>query len=246
MRKAVTGKRQMEILELFNARQPHYLQHEVAIRHWDGYWFGKDRQYGDTYPHYWSALTGNVYMLWYRISGEERYLKMAENSLRGVLSLFFPDGSASCAYVFPVTVNGKAGQRYDEYANDQDWGMYFYLDAFGTGFDRVFKLCALSGVDYEFRNDEYGFTFIFKRTESDKINDKISDKKKMTSNVKLVDVDDQIIKILKENAYSTIAEIADAIGKSAPTVHRHIDKLVSLGMIERVGSRKSGYWEVKN
>ena len=47
--------------------------------------------------------------------------------MRGVLSLFFADGSASCAYVFPVTVNGEPGQRYDDYANDQDWGMYFYL-----------------------------------------------------------------------------------------------------------------------
>ena len=52
---------------------------------------------------------------------------MSEASLRGVLSLFFADGSASCAYVFPVTVNGEPGQRYDDYANDQDWGMYFYL-----------------------------------------------------------------------------------------------------------------------
>ena len=121
------GRRQLEILELFNARQPHYLQYEVAIRHWDGYWFGKKRQYGDTYPHYWSALTGNAYRLWHRVSGDEKYLRMAEGSLRGVLSLFFPDGSASCAYVFPVTVNGEAGQRYDDYANDQDWGMYFYL-----------------------------------------------------------------------------------------------------------------------
>lgn len=123
------GRRQLGILELFNARQPHYLQYEVAIRHWDGYWFGKKRQYGDTYPHYWSALTGNAYKLWYRVSGDERYLQMAESSLRGVLSLFFPDGSASCAYVFPVTINGEAGQRYDDYANDQDWGMYFYLVA---------------------------------------------------------------------------------------------------------------------
>lgn len=121
------GKRQLDILELFNAQQPHYLQYEVAIRHWDGYWFGKKRQYGDTYPHYWSALTGNAYKLWYRISKEETYARMADASLRGVLSLFFPDGSASCAYLFPVTVNGEAGARYDDYANDQDWGMYFNL-----------------------------------------------------------------------------------------------------------------------
>ena len=121
------GKRQLDILELFNARQPHYLQYEVAIRHWDGYWFGKKRQYGDTYPHYWSALTGNAYRLWHRISNDDKYHKMSEDSLRGVLSLFFPDGGASCAYIFPVTINGEVGQRFDDYANDQDWGMYFYL-----------------------------------------------------------------------------------------------------------------------
>ena len=118
------------------------------------------------------------------------------------------------------------------------------IDAFGTGFDRAFKLCAQNGVDYEYQNDEYGFTFIFRR-KNDKINDKINDKTKNSLTVKLSGVDDQIIKILKKNTYSTIAEIADAIGKSAPTVHRHIDKLVSHGMIVRVGSRKNGYWEVK-
>ncbi|MEE8836469.1 MAG: RNA-binding domain-containing protein [Eubacteriales bacterium] len=119
------------------------------------------------------------------------------------------------------------------------------IDAFGTGFDRTFKLCALNGVDYDYQNDEYGFTFIFHRNENDKISDKISDKIKNLPNVKLTKVDDQIIKILKRNAYSTIPEIAEAIGKSSSTVNRHIDKLVSLGMMERVGSRKSGYWEIK-
>lgn len=54
---------------------------------------------------------------------------------------------------------------------------------------------------------KYGFTFIFKRINSDKINDKIN----VTDTVKLTDVDNQIIKVLKKNAYSTIAEIADSI-----------------------------------
>ncbi len=119
------------------------------------------------------------------------------------------------------------------------------IDAFGTGFDRAFKLCAQKSVDYEYQNDEYGFTFIFKRTDSDKINDKINDIINDVVTVKLTDVDNQIINELKKNSYSTIAEIAKKIGKSTPTVHRHIDKLVSMGIIERVGSRKSGYWEIK-
>ena len=45
------AEKQLELLYLFNGRQPDYHQFENAIRHWDGYWFGKRRLFGDTYPH---------------------------------------------------------------------------------------------------------------------------------------------------------------------------------------------------
>lgn len=63
------GKKQLQILELFNGHQPDYHLYETAIRHWDGYWFGKNRMYGDTFPHYWSGLTGNCFALMYVITG---------------------------------------------------------------------------------------------------------------------------------------------------------------------------------
>lgn len=119
------GRKQLAVLEQFNGIQPDYHLYETAVRHWDGYWFGKRRLYGDTFPHYWSALTGNVYLLYAKASGDRSYLKKAQDSLRGVLPLFFGDGSASCAYVFPHRVNGERAEYYDPYANDQDWGLYF-------------------------------------------------------------------------------------------------------------------------
>ncbi len=121
------ARKQMEVLELFNGEQPDYHLHEVAVRHWDGYWFGKYRLYGDTFPHYWSALTGNVFALYARITGDREYAGRAEDSRRAVLPMLFPDGSASCAYLYPYSVNGTRGGFYDPYANDQDWGLYFYL-----------------------------------------------------------------------------------------------------------------------
>ena len=33
------------------------------IRHWDGYWFGREQLWGDTFPHHWSALTANVLLM---------------------------------------------------------------------------------------------------------------------------------------------------------------------------------------
>lgn len=122
------GKKQLDILELFNGRQPDYHRNETAIRHWDGYWFGKYRQYGDTFPHYWSGLTGEAFEKWYRISGDESYHRRAEASLSSPLSLFEADGRAHCAYVFPLTVNGALGNGYDCYANDQDWALWMYAN----------------------------------------------------------------------------------------------------------------------
>lgn len=123
----IGAKQQLEVLEMFNGLQPDYHMHEVAIRHWDGYWFGKKKLYGDTYPHYWSALTANVYKKFYDVTDNIEYKKRAEASYRGVLSMIKPDGSASCAYVYPVSVNGKCAGYYDAYANDQDWGLYFMI-----------------------------------------------------------------------------------------------------------------------
>ena len=121
------GKKQMAVLELFNGTQPDCHMYEVALRHWDGYWFGKKRLYGDTYPHYWSDLTAHAYRECAELFGSEEYVYKAEAAYRGVLSMFRADGSAACAYVYPVTVNGVEGGYYDVYANDQDWGLYFYL-----------------------------------------------------------------------------------------------------------------------
>ena len=121
------AKDQMAVLELFNGDQPDYRMNGVAIRHWDGYWFGKRRMYGDNYPHYWSSLTGNAYDIFARILGDDKYEGKAEASLRATLSMFNPDGSASCAYVYPASINGRNGGYYDPYANDQDWGLYFMV-----------------------------------------------------------------------------------------------------------------------
>jgi hypothetical protein len=121
------GKAQLRLLTLFDGIQPDYHMNEVAIRHWDGYWFGKRRMLGDTFPHYWSSLTGQVFERYGRITGEKAWLDRAEKNLRGSLSLLFPDGSASCAMVYPRSVNGETAHFYDPWANDQDWGLYYYF-----------------------------------------------------------------------------------------------------------------------
>lgn len=109
----------------FDGFAPHYKLYSVAIRYWDAYWFGKRRQFGDTFPHYWSCLSSVNYLKYGKLTGNERYSELGENGLRNCLCCFFEDGRASCASVFPFRVNGRPGEYYDEYANDQDFALYF-------------------------------------------------------------------------------------------------------------------------
>ncbi len=117
----------LRLLELLNGHQPDYHCYEVALRNWDGYWFGKRKLFGDTFPHYWSGITANVFQRYADLTGNTDYARRAENSRRGILPMIFPDGRASCAYIYPMFSNGTQGGFYDPYANDQDWGLYFSL-----------------------------------------------------------------------------------------------------------------------
>ncbi len=122
------AEQQIAVLELFDGQQPDYHLHETAIRHWDGYWFGKRRVFGDTFPHYWSAENGRTFKRYARLTGNKEYDIRGEHSLRGVLSMFFEDGTATCAYLYPYSVNGQKTDFADPYANDQDWGLCMNLE----------------------------------------------------------------------------------------------------------------------
>jgi hypothetical protein len=107
---------------------------DVAIRHWDGYWFGREMLWGDTFPHHWSALTANVLLMlpepvagaFERERGEPP-AALARRIYAANLIDFAPDGTATAAFVFPSCVSGRAAHRADPLANDQDWALYWPL-----------------------------------------------------------------------------------------------------------------------
>lgn len=119
----------LPLLDAFNGRQPDHHLNDIAIRHWDGFWFGRLKMWGDTFPHYWSALTGWVFYRYWQATGSEEHRRRGREILLGNLSAFKPDGSASCAYLYPDAVNGNSGRCWDPLANDQDWALVFLLQA---------------------------------------------------------------------------------------------------------------------
>ncbi len=53
-----------------------------------------------------------------------------------------------------------------------------------------------------------------------------------------------ILHQLKQNPKANYNELADKTGYSAATIKRHIQELKKLGLIERIGSDKTGYWKI--
>ncbi|MFK3576680.1 putative DNA binding domain-containing protein [Bifidobacterium thermacidophilum] len=115
------------------------------------------------------------------------------------------------------------------------------IDAFGTGFDRTFKECAENGVEYSYRNDEFGFTFTFTRKHVEANRTIPSDSKSLAN-----DTDKIIMDLISKDQYITTTELAKTLGVSRPTIARHIKSLTEHGVLERVGSRKSGYWAIRH
>lgn len=111
----------------FGGPQPHVRLKDVPIRHWDGYWFGIERLWGDVFPHYWSALTSTVL---YRLPTELRSTEreaIALSILRSNMTNYFDDGSATCAFIMPSAVDGRPAHLPDRLANDQDWHLSLWL-----------------------------------------------------------------------------------------------------------------------
>ena len=124
-------RKQIKVLERFNGRQPSHYMNDMAIRHWDAYWFGKRKLYGDTFPHTASVHTSNAFLHYYYISGDEEYKKRAVCGARNNFSLFEADGSAHCTRLHPFRVNGERGEYYDPFMNEQDGFLYFYIKYYG-------------------------------------------------------------------------------------------------------------------
>ena len=92
-----------------------------------------------------------------------------------------------------------------------------------------------SFIEYSYHNDDFGFTFVFKRN-GDFLNDRINDR--------INPLDLEIIKEIQNNKYITIIQLATDLNKSQATIQRHMNTLIKENKIKRIGSKKTGYWEL--
>ena len=115
------------------------------------------------------------------------------------------------------------------------------VEIFGSGLRKVFAYCKLAKIKIDSVSDNGGFSFIFYRNKNIKdvtkrVTEKISQKR--------TDTDKLVLNLLKENPTQTREELAKAIGKNIRTIQRALVKLSKGGKIKRIGSTRTGYWEI--
>ncbi len=66
------------------------------------------------------------------------------------------------------------------------------------------------------------------------------------TNAPLSDLQAQILALIRTNTIISYDEIADKTGKDRSTIRRNVGKLKEMGLLYRAGSKKTGYWEIKN
>lgn len=105
------------------------------------------------------------------------------------------------------------------------------VEQLGTGVHRILK---------HYEQDCFKFTENFTRvtfpTEKNDLREELG--------VELTDNQTKIVELILNNPSITIIETADKLGLGTTTVGNNLKKLQDLKVIERVGSRKTGYWKL--
>ncbi len=122
------------------------------------------------------------------------------------------------------------------------------VEIFGSGFRKVYNVCEKNNKRVGFSSGNGGFSFIFYR-DIDGRDVSVNVTKNVTKNVEKRDNKSNstemiIYGLLREDPTQTREMIANKINKTVRTVQRYLDKLSSAGMIKRMGSNKTGYWEI--
>lgn len=117
------------------------------------------------------------------------------------------------------------------------------IESFGSGFKRVYTLCAETNIKCDFEKSPIGFSFIFERLNPNNTIERQSTKVDKTQ-TELSVMEKRVCDILKDQPNLTREEIATHIDRTPRTVQRILDNLKKNGVIERVGTNRIGYWKV--
>lgn len=151
--------------------------------------------------------------------------------------------------------------NYQAYTRNKLIAEAFYLtgdiEKYGSGFVRIREeIKSYPTMKFDFEEVPNGFLVTLHYTQQkslfaanklnipDKVTDRVTNKvtNKVTNN--LSKNQQEIIKQILLNQKVSAAQLADFVGISKRKIIDNINKLKELGLVERIGSAKGGYWKI--
>jgi ATP-dependent DNA helicase RecG len=147
-----------------------------------------------------------------------------------------------------ITEEDLRTDTYQASTRNKQLAEAFYLthdiEKYGSGFIRIRQAIAeYPTMTFSFRESGNGFISEFSYTQQKatvKVTNRVTDK--VTNRV--TDNQQKILDTIVGNKYVTTKDLAETVGISARKIKENILKLKEKGLLERIGSGKSGYWNV--
>ncbi len=123
-----------------------------------------------------------------------------------------------------------------------------FVENMGTGIGKIkalVKKAKTPTLRFEF-GDFY--TIIFPRSSVEPLNAPLNGNEPLNAplneNEPLNEPLNELLKEIKQNPSATRDDLIGKLGRSRATITRQIQKLKEMNLIQRIGSDKSGHWEV--
>lgn len=117
----------LQWLLAFGGPQPSVRLYAIGLRHWDGHWFGIGKQFGDVFPHYWTMLTATALARLPQPLRTPHTDALAHAIAYANLANINSDGSGTCAFMYPSSIDGQAQSQPDPMSNDQYWHLALWM-----------------------------------------------------------------------------------------------------------------------
>ena len=115
-----------------------------------------------------------------------------------------------------------------------------YIEKMGTGINRMKEACREIGIpEPEFEITGF-FTILFRRKTSESIGLNIG------ISIGLNETQAKIIELMEMDNKITMQRISEIIGIAKRNIEASISDLKKKGIIDRIGSRKNGYWKINH
>ena len=121
-----------------------------------------------------------------------------------------------------------------------------YMERRGSGIEKIMEAYKNDKLKPQFEGNQHKFilTFYSRLYQNVLLNVPLSD----TLNVpfKLNKTEKAILELIRENNQITHKEMAEILEITEKTAKRNTQNLRKKELIERIGSKKDGYWEISN